>query len=60
MEEGLTEEDSLDCKLTNHEKIKKIIFYLIENLFYVITVGTVHYLISILISIAIFILDIKE
>lgn len=51
MEEGLTEEDATDCKFTSHEKIKKILFYLVENLFYVITVGTVHYLISILTSI---------
>lgn len=50
MDEGLTEEVATDCKLTNHEKIKKILFYLIENLFYVMTVGTVHYLISILTS----------
>ncbi|CAD8180297.1 unnamed protein product [Paramecium octaurelia] len=51
MEEGLTEEDATDCKFTSHEKIKKILFYLVENLFYVITVGTVHYLISILTNI---------
>lgn len=62
IDEGIYQQTPQDyCVMTSGEKAWNMILYLLENLIYVVSVGSVHYMISLLESITLFLTpDIKE